>query len=508
MKKITILLVLALSLFGLTAAHAAPTAELKTKGISWTVPAAIQLPNSGCTEFGVSFAWGSNLAASEYALARLSIRDNSGSLLAYHSQFRDETNKTGNVTMKVCREARQEEGFLEPFSGASPGTVFVVAFFYDMGNFIRANQLDEQETSMQLTAPSSGSSSSGPSNGLSQKTLASFSSTATTLTNLQRSQVKAAVEANPNATKFICTGIRYVSQPMSENIKVRKRAKAACDYAKTLNPELSTWYQNKPTEARSYAGKVLLTVKSPASIDLEGDQQIVTPELTRVRAPEFLNAVAGDVAGFSSGEWESGWAVTSVEFFACEWITSTQGWEALLDNPSFCEPLPSGLFDGIASLPQTLAGQFLFARLKLGSTGPSSSQRQIHIGGPEVLASPMWGRLPKLMGSQIVGQGVYLDVDYSPSGYEVLNESAIWACSADSPQAAISEFRKLLSSGACDWLGDMSSQPIIIRESAQGKYLVGDVAVASERTNNKYLQTTWQAWQVQPSSISNPGPTP
>jgi hypothetical protein len=98
-----------------------------------------------------------------------------------------------------------------------------------------------------------------------QKTLASFSSTSTTLTNLQRSQVKAAVEANPNATKFICTGIRYVSQPMSENIKVRKRAKAACDYAKTLNPELSTWYQNKPTEARSYAGKVLLTIKSPAN---------------------------------------------------------------------------------------------------------------------------------------------------------------------------------------------------------------------------------------------------
>jgi len=98
-----------------------------------------------------------------------------------------------------------------------------------------------------------------------QKTLAKFSSSATTLTTQQKSQVKAAVEANPNATKFICTGIRYVSQPLSENIKVRKRAKAACDYAKTLNPQLSTWYQNKPTEARSYAGKVLLTIKSPAN---------------------------------------------------------------------------------------------------------------------------------------------------------------------------------------------------------------------------------------------------
>lgn len=106
-----------------------------------------------------------------------------------------------------------------------------------------------------------------------QKTLASFTASATGLTTLQRSQVKAAVEANPNAEKFICTGIRYVSQPMSENIKVRKRAKAACDYAKQLNPALSTWFQNKPTDARSYAGKVLLTIKTA---DMSGVSNRVT----------------------------------------------------------------------------------------------------------------------------------------------------------------------------------------------------------------------------------------
>jgi M6 family metalloprotease-like protein len=106
-----------------------------------------------------------------------------------------------------------------------------------------------------------------------QKTLASFTASATGLTTLQRSQVKAAVEANPYAEKFICTGIRYVSQPMSENIKVRKRAKAACDYAKQLNPALSTWFQNKPTNARSYAGKVLLTIKTA---DISGVSNRVT----------------------------------------------------------------------------------------------------------------------------------------------------------------------------------------------------------------------------------------
>jgi M6 family metalloprotease-like protein len=100
----------------------------------------------------------------------------------------------------------------------------------------------------------------------SQKTLASFSSSATGLTTLQRSQVEQAVEANAYAEKFICIGIRYYEQAMSVNITVRKRAKAACDYAKELNPELSTWYQTKPTRARSYAGKVLLTIKTDSDM--------------------------------------------------------------------------------------------------------------------------------------------------------------------------------------------------------------------------------------------------
>jgi len=97
-----------------------------------------------------------------------------------------------------------------------------------------------------------------------QRTLANFSSNVTVLSSTQKAQVRAAVESNPDAEKFICTGIRYENDPLSVNIMVRKRAKAACDYAKRLNPNLSTWFQNKPTQAKSYAGRVLLTVKSPA----------------------------------------------------------------------------------------------------------------------------------------------------------------------------------------------------------------------------------------------------
>ena len=100
-----------------------------------------------------------------------------------------------------------------------------------------------------------------------QKTLASFSGSDTFLSPKQKAQIYSAVAANRNAEKFICTGIRYYNQSMSVNITVRKRAKAACDYAKELNPNLSTWFQNKPTKARSYAGKVLLTIKSPKNTE-------------------------------------------------------------------------------------------------------------------------------------------------------------------------------------------------------------------------------------------------
>ncbi len=101
-----------------------------------------------------------------------------------------------------------------------------------------------------------------------QKTLTSYSAGAVPLSNKQKSEIQTLVESNPAADKFICTGIRLASAPVSENVLVRKRAKAACDYAQQLNPNLSIWFQNKPTKVRSFAGKVLITVKSASTPDI------------------------------------------------------------------------------------------------------------------------------------------------------------------------------------------------------------------------------------------------
>jgi hypothetical protein len=93
------------------------------------------------------------------------------------------------------------------------------------------------------------------------RTLSNFTGNSTTLSSRQKAEIRDVLAKSDGNTKFICTGIRYYQQPMRENIKVRARAKAACDYAKSINPNFSYWYQTKTTQARSYNGKVMVVSK-------------------------------------------------------------------------------------------------------------------------------------------------------------------------------------------------------------------------------------------------------
>jgi hypothetical protein len=93
------------------------------------------------------------------------------------------------------------------------------------------------------------------------RTLTAYSRTATALTAKQKAEIRATVAKGASNPKFICTGIRLEGQPQALNILVRKRAKLACDYAKSLNPKLSTFFQTKTTKARSFNGRVLVVSK-------------------------------------------------------------------------------------------------------------------------------------------------------------------------------------------------------------------------------------------------------
>lgn len=116
-----------------------------------------------------------------------------------------------------------------------------------------------------------------------QKSLATFSASSTTLSATQKLQIEEAVKLNPQAEKFICTGIRYSKDPLRVNIMVRARAKAACEYAKQLNPNLSTWYQSKPTDAKPFAGKVLLTVKTLDQVQDSLSEQVLSKAVDEIR---------------------------------------------------------------------------------------------------------------------------------------------------------------------------------------------------------------------------------
>jgi len=342
-----------------------------------------------------------------------------------------------------------------------------------------------------------------------QKTLASYSGSNTSLSGLQKTQIERALSEVPDAEKFICTGIRYYDQPMSVNIMVRKRAKAACEYAKQLNPNLSTWYQNKPTKARSYAGKVLLTIKSK---NLRSPEKVLEIPLFEgaLSSPEFSSTVVGEVALFDEGVWPNGWKVSSTEFFACSDIFSKGNWSLLFDNTAYCEPLQKSFFDAIP-IPERYSGKYLSARLKLRYLDYAPSEREYSVGGRQVGEGPIWPRQPQLTGSSIVGQEVSLDLGesdgYVPSGYEVLRLSSIWACPAGSATEALMTFEVLLADQKCDWLGDMDTN-IAIPESALGKYLVGNARIRSRATGRILSQTTWRAWEVRPSSSSSVDPSP
>lgn len=93
------------------------------------------------------------------------------------------------------------------------------------------------------------------------RTLTPFARNATSLTTKQRSEIRAIVSRGASNPKFICTGIRLEGQPQAVNTLVRQRAKAACDYAKSLNPRLSTFFQTRTTKAASFNGKVLIVSK-------------------------------------------------------------------------------------------------------------------------------------------------------------------------------------------------------------------------------------------------------
>lgn len=81
------------------------------------------------------------------------------------------------------------------------------------------------------------------------------------LTETVKARIRTYVEGASGATKFVCTSVRLSTTSRTQSIAMRAKAKAVCDYAKRINPSLSTWVQSKASTKQSAVGMQLITIK-------------------------------------------------------------------------------------------------------------------------------------------------------------------------------------------------------------------------------------------------------
>ena len=93
------------------------------------------------------------------------------------------------------------------------------------------------------------------------KSLTDYPGRTREVTETQKAEIRAVLERLDGNTKFICTGARVADNPYRMNIAVRMRAKLVCEYAKSLRPDLSYWYQTKVTKHDNFNGRVIVVSK-------------------------------------------------------------------------------------------------------------------------------------------------------------------------------------------------------------------------------------------------------
>lgn len=93
------------------------------------------------------------------------------------------------------------------------------------------------------------------------KSLTDYPGRTREVTETQKAEIRAVLERLDGNTKFICTGARVADNPYRMNVAVRMRAKLVCEYAKSLRPDLSYWYQTKVTKHDNFNGRVIVVSK-------------------------------------------------------------------------------------------------------------------------------------------------------------------------------------------------------------------------------------------------------
>jgi hypothetical protein len=119
-----------------------------------------------------------------------------------------------------------------------------------------------------------------------QRTLTSFTGSSSTLTTKHQSQLRNLIGGSPKADSVVCTGFTPVGANKSAVTIARSRAKAACDFAKKVNPLLDATLLTKTASVRKSVGRVRVQIRTPKE---EGSSTIQVPDFVEIGSLQDLD---------------------------------------------------------------------------------------------------------------------------------------------------------------------------------------------------------------------------
>jgi len=140
-----------------------------------------------------------------------------------------------------------------------------------------------------------------PAEGLKdQTTLTPFWGTSSSLTSVQKSEIRELLDSQPDANSIVCKGLVNNPRLATAGATVKKRSTAACNYAKRLKPSLEITVVTEPTSFRSNDGKVSLDLVESVSTtsNLVTAASISSDPVSQCRIEEASSRRGATWAGF------------------------------------------------------------------------------------------------------------------------------------------------------------------------------------------------------------------
>lgn len=255
-----------------TPAPAAPSlpssnspAQLDVLGasVSWD-PSTLYEP-TGCSNFNFDYLNGTGLRLLQF---QFQIKSKFGDSIANKAQIGFPAGNSGKWSIQICKSSLVDglgpyttELSIEDYQGSVRSVTGTLIFLSrGGGSATPVPTLRPTQTPIPTAPISPAPTQGGTTAVLTQKLVNKFSNKAKGLNSSQKLVVAQAMASSQGATKVLCSGYRLASAPRATVNLITARARAACDYAAALNPNLIFEVNTQVTKSRSQSGQVLLVL--------------------------------------------------------------------------------------------------------------------------------------------------------------------------------------------------------------------------------------------------------